>query len=171
LHRSTHCYDHHHGVRVFVALVLATHCGNFNMGLLDPFLPALTWQLELYLALLSTFLLVVQLSQSRHPIPFLKFLPYVTIPVSSILLISSYISLSHLEQLYTTGTASSTMIDGISLQARRMKEQRDVYLAMWSVVVGAVLLRTSGLMADLGKWKAEYWKLRRRLDEFEGKKE
>ena len=133
------------------------------------YLPAFTWQLELFLALFSTLLLVLQLTHRLPPISQIHIIPYVTVPFSAVLLLDSYLALSHLESLYAAGKPSSSLIEGIPLQARRMREQRDCYLAFYTLVIGIVLWKTERMAREAARWQTQYYTVRQQLDEQQDK--
>ena len=106
------------------------------------YLPASTWQLELFLALFSTLLLFLLLTHRVPPLSHINLFPSLTVPLSTLLLLDSYLTLSTLEQRYSSGESGSTVLSnddgsaaaaggGWTLNARRFREQRDVYLALF----------------------------------------
>jgi hypothetical protein len=112
---------------------------------------------------------VLQLTHRLPPITQIHVIPYITVPFSALLLLDSYFALSHLESLYAAGKPSSTLIDGITLQARRMREQRDCYLAFYTVVIGLVLWKTERMAREAARWQTQYYTVRQQLDEVQDK--
>lgn len=136
------------------------------------YLPASTWQLELFLALFSTLLLFLLLTHRVPPLSQINLIPTLTIPLSTILLLDSYLTLSTLEQRYSGGEAGSAQLDGSgwTLNARRFREQRDVYLALFTIVVGVTIRYVNALNGELSRAQSESYRLRVALDRHEGKR-
>ena len=140
------------------------------------YLPSATWQLELFLALFTSALLFLQLLRPSSRLSGVHFIPHLTVPLSLVLLLDSYLTLAALESQYhsasrsTSASASSShsvLIDGYSLSARRFREQRDCYLALYTVVVSAALRLTEGLTAEVRRLKGDNYRLQTRLDRLE----
>ena len=129
------------------------------------YLPASTWQLELFLALFSTLLLFLLLTHRVPPLSQISLIPAFTIPTSSLLLLDSYLTLSSLESRYSGGEAGSTLsADGWTLNARRFREQRDCYLALFTIVVGVTLRYVNSLNQELSRAQGEAYRLKVALD-------
>jgi hypothetical protein len=141
------------------------------MGFLDLYLPASVWQFELFLALFTTVLLLLQLFHALPPVSQIHYIPYVTIPLSTLLLLDSYLTLSHLESLYASSPSGRGVIDGYTLNERRFREQRDCYLSMFTLVVSVVLRLTEGIVGDVHKLRGRNYQLQTRLDKAESKGE
>ena len=136
------------------------------------YLPASTWQLELFLALFSTVLLFLLLTHRVPPVSQINLVPTFTVPLSVILLLDSYLTLSTLEQRYSGGESGSTVVDGSgwTLNARRFREQRDVYLALFTIVVGVTIRYVNALNQELSRAQSESYRLRVALDRHEPKR-
>ena len=142
------------------------------MCVLSSYLPASTWQLELFLALFSTVLLFLLLTHRIPPVSQISFFPAVTVPISVVLLLDSWLTLSGLEQRYSGGESGSAVVDGSgwTLNARRFREQRDVYLALFTIVVGVAIRYVNELNQQLSRAQSESWRLRVALDRHESNK-
>ena len=135
------------------------------------YLPAATWQLELFLALFSTALLLSQLLHLLPPISQTHYIPYFTIPLSTLLLLDSYLTLTQLETLYASRTTpGSALLDGYTLNARRFREQRDCYLALYTLVIGVVLLLIDRQLNELHALKTQKYRMQTKLDRLEERK-
>jgi len=144
------------------------------MGFLDKYLPASTWQLELFLALFSTVLLFLLLTHRIPPLSHINLIPTLTIPISCLLFIDSYLTLSQLETRYNNGESGSSSLVGESggwtLNARRFREQRDCYLAFFNIVIGVTIRYVNDLNTQLSRLQGDYYRVRTALDNHESRK-
>jgi hypothetical protein len=93
-----------------------------------------------------------------------------TLPLSLPLLLDAYIDLNRWETLYET-TEGSVLVEGIALNSRRFRAQRNFYIAFFTLVLqGAIYLTECVLQREAAtekKLKAveiKYNQLRRELD-------
>ena len=129
------------------------------------YLPASTWQLELFLALFSTVLLFLLLTHRIPPLSQISLFPTLTLPISTLLLLDSYLTLATLEQRYSGGESGQAVVDGgWTLNARRFREQRDVYLALFTIVVGVAIRYVNVLNQELSRAQSEVYRLKVALD-------
>ena len=119
-------------------------------------------------------LLFLLLTHRIPPLSHINLIPTATIPLSTLLLLDSYLTLSTLEQQYANGTSGSTQLDGSgsgwTLNTRRFREQRDVYLALFTIVVGVSIRYVNELNQQLSRAQSENWRLRVALDRHESNK-
>ena len=144
-----------------------------SLTALHRYLPAATWQLELFLALFSTLVLLLLLTHRIPPLTQLHLLPHLTLPISALLLVDSYLELASLERRYAAGEPGSTILlnsagsggsSGWTLNARRFREQRDCYLAFFTIVLGVVIRYVMRLNEELTKAQSDYYRGRTALD-------
>lgn len=124
------------------------------------------------MSIFSTVLLLVQLSDAYHLTAFRHVTSFLALSsiISVVLLIDSYLTLSSLEHRYHNANDSgSTLIDGLSLNTRRFREQRDVYLAFFTLIVNIALYQANQLQMKLERVMSEHYRLRVRADRLEAK--